>query len=195
MQKTNLSSPLQIKYEQQKVRVTGLHPNILVSRLHEFIAILLTLNDPMDAHSIWFLSEAKCFLASAAQEEAARYTGSTVASFDRRSYSKSNGQSLFYDFDQINPHNFLNGSYNERHSSTGVYLERIAVVQTRDRIPKSVSVDLTLRRPSSDDDDEEEEKEEEEEEEEDATHQKLAHIAAEAQNPGPYLDMVLSRAT
>jgi hypothetical protein len=158
---------------------------MVVSQLHEFIATLSTLHDPMDADSIWFLSEAKHFPASAVQEETARYTGPTAASFDRWSYSKTNGRSFVHDIGQINPQNFLPRSYNKNHSSTGVKLEWVAVVQARDRISKSVFMVLTLRRPSSDDD-----------EEEDGTHREPAHLAAEARNAaGTYLDVVLSRAT
>jgi hypothetical protein len=155
-----------------------------VPQLHEFIATLSTLYDPMDADSIWFLSEAKHFPASVVQEETPRYTGPTAASFDRWSYSKSNWRSFVHDLGQINPQNFLPRSYNKNHPSTGVKLEWVAVVQIRDRISNSVSMVLTLRRPSND------------EGEEDGTHQKPAHLAVEARNAaGTYLDVVLSRAT
>jgi hypothetical protein len=155
-----------------------------VPQLHEFIATLSTLHDPMDADSIWFLSEAKHFPASAVQEETAIYTGPTATSFDRWSYSKSNWRSFVHDLGQINPQSFLPRSYNKNHPSTGVKLEWVAVVQTRDRISNPVSMVLSLRRPSNHDD-----------EEEDGTRREPAHLATEARNPGLYLDVVLSRAT
>jgi hypothetical protein len=157
---------------------------MVVPQLHEFIATLSTLHDPVDADFIWFLSEAKHFPASAAQKEAARYTGPTAASFDRWSYTKSNGRSFVHDLGQINPQNFLPRSYNKYYSSTGVKLEWAAAVQARDRISKSVFMVLTLRRPSNDED-----------KEEDGTNREPAHLATEARNPGLYLDVVLSRAT
>jgi hypothetical protein len=175
----NLNSPLTIKYKQQTIRVTGLHPNMVVPQLHEFMTILPTLNDPMDAHSIWFLSEAQHFPASSAQEEAARYTGPTVASFDRHYTSKSNRRFFVHDFGRINSQPLLIGSYNEKHPSTEEKIEWIAVMQPRDRTSKSAPVVPPLRRPSNDD-----------EEDEDATHQESAHLASSPRNPGLYLDMV-----
>jgi hypothetical protein len=176
---TNLNSPLTIKYKQRNIRVTGLHPNMVVPQLHEFTTTLSTLNDPMDAHFVWLLSEAQHYLTSSDQEETTRYTGLTGASSDRHYTSKSNRRSFVHDFDRINSQPLLIGSYNEKHPSTEEKIEWIAVMQPRDRTSKSAPVVPPLRRPSSDD-----------EADEDGTHQEPMHLASSPRNPGLYLDMV-----
>jgi hypothetical protein len=152
---------------------------MVVPRLHEFTNIHSTLNDPMDAHSTWFLSETQHFPASSAQEETTRYTGPAAASSDRHYTSKSNRRSFVHDFSQTNSKNPLSGLYDEKHPSTQEKVEQITAVQPRDRTSNPAPVVPPLRRPSSDD-----------EEDEDIPHQKPAHLAAETRNPGLYLDMV-----
>jgi hypothetical protein len=175
---TNLNSPLTIKHKQQKIRVTGLHPNMAVSQLHELMTIFSTLNDPMDAHSIRFLSEAQHFLTSSAQEETTRYTGPAAVSSDKHYTSKSNRRSFVHNLSQTNSHPLLIGSNNEKHPSTEEKIEYIAVVQPRDRTSTPAPAVPPLRRPSSDDEDE------------DATHQEPAHLASPPRNPGLHLDVV-----
>jgi hypothetical protein len=149
-----------------------------VPQLHELMTIFSTLNDPMDAHSIRFLSEAQHFLTSSAQEEAARYTGPAAVSFDKHYTSKSNRRSFVHNLSQTNSHPLLIGSNNEKHPLTEEKLERITAVQTRDRTSTPAPAVPPLRRPSSDD-----------EADEDATHQEPAHLAS-PRSPGLHLDMV-----
>jgi hypothetical protein len=150
-----------------------------VPRLHEFTSIHSTLNDPMDAHSIWLLSEAQHFPASFAQEETTRYTGPAAASSDKHYTSKSNRRSFVHDFSQTNSQNLLIGLYNEKHPSTEEKVERITAVQPRDWTSNPAPVVPPLRRPSSDD-----------EEDEDGARREPTHLAAEARNAGLYLDTV-----
>jgi hypothetical protein len=133
----------------------------------------------MDAHSIWFLSEAQHFPAPSAQEETTRYTGPAAASSDKYYTSKPNRRSIVHDFSQINSQNLLIGLYNEKHPSTAEKVEWIAAVQPRDRTSKSAPVVPPLRRPSSDD-----------EEDEDGARREPAHLASPPRNAGLYLDTV-----
>jgi hypothetical protein len=152
---------------------------MVVPRLHEFTTIHSTLNDPMDTHSTWFLSETQHFPASSAQEETTRYTGPAAASSDKHSTSKYNRRSFVHDFGRVTSQNLLIGSHNEKHPSTQEKVEQITAVQPRDRTSKSAPVVPPLRRPSSDD-----------EQDEDRPPQEPAHLAAETRDAGLYLDIV-----
>jgi hypothetical protein len=168
-----LHSSITTKQKRRKIQSAGLHLDMIMTHLREFISIYSENRIPgLYLTNTWFLSEAEHILGSAAQEMAARSAGSTATPFDEWSYCEIKEFCSQQNGNQVTDQNALARLLSVEPSPGGETTIWVSCRHDTNTVPKTVSVILAIHFPVCDGGG-------------------CGYVATEARNPWSYIDWVL----